>query len=370
MRQNKNAGEPLIHIVRRDDISTAKKWMIRVIAVLAALVLTGILIFVITGSLPFDIYRSMISGTFGTPRRIRNTIKLMTPLLCLGIGLAPAFRMKFWNIGAQGQMLAGAYAASVVALGFRDLPGMALIPLMALAGMFAGMLWGLLPAVCKAFWNTNETLFTLMMNYIATFLVMYQVDVWKGESSGFASFKQIAKNAVMPAILKENFYICTAIVLLLSALVFIYMRSTKHGYELAVVGESEMTARYAGINVKKVIIRTMLMSGAICGLCGFLTVSGIDFTISSTMNSGYGFTAIVVAWLAKFNPFTMIGTSFMMVFFENAATEISSMNSNATVYLSNVISGIILFFLIGCEFFIQYRLVPRKKGMPEKEVSD
>jgi simple sugar transport system permease protein len=174
----------------------------------------------------------------------------------------------------------------------------------------------------------------------------------------------------MPAILKENFYICTAIVLLLSALVFIYMRSTKHGYELAVVGESEMTARYAGINVKKVIIRTMLMSGAICGLCGFLTVSGIDFTISSTMNSGYGFTAIVVAWLAKFNPFTMIGTSFMMVFFENAATEISSMNSNATVYLSNVISGIILFFLIGCEFFIQYRLVPRKKGLPEKEVSD
>ena len=369
-KPGRNAGEPLFHIVRRGELTSVRRFMIRVNAVLAALLVTGILIFIITGSLPFDIYKSMITGTFGTPRRIRNTIKLMTPLLCLGIGLAPAFRMKFWNIGAQGQMLAGAYAASFVALGFRSLPSGALIPLMALAAMTVGMLWGLLPAVCKAFWNTNETLFTLMMNYIATFLVMYQVDVWKGESSGFASFKQIAKNAVMPAILGENFYICTAIVLMLCVIVFVYMKKTKHGYELAVVGESEMTARYAGINVKKVVIRTMLFSGAICGLCGFLTVSGIDFTISSTMNSGYGFTAIVVAWLAKFDPFAMIGTSFMMVFFDNAATEISSMNSNATVYLSNVISGIILFFLIGSEFFVQYLIVPRKKGLPVKEVSD
>jgi len=366
MTHNKAAKEPLIHIVRKENIPTYKKWLIRVIAVLLSLILTGVFIFIVTGSLPFDIYKSMITGTFGTPRRIRNTIKLMTPLLCLGVALAPAFKMKFWNIGAQGQMLVGALAASAVALELRSLPSIALIPLMGVAGILAGAAWGVIPAIFKALWNTNETLFTLMMNYIATFWVMYAVDTWKGESSGFASFKQIAQNAVMPVIGKENFYICTAIVLLVAAGIFIYMRRTKHGYEIAVVGESEMTARYAGIDVKKVTIRTMILSGALCGLCGFLTVSGIDFTVSSTMNAGYGFTAIVVAWLAKFNPFTMIGTSFMMVFFQNAATEISSMNSNATVYLSNVISGIILFFLIGCEFFINYRLVFRHKTAKEE----
>ncbi len=352
-------------MIRKEDTPMLKKWLIRIFAVVAALIVTGVLVFAVTGINPFKIYSSMITGSFGTPRRIRNTIKLMTPLLCLGIGLAPAFKMKFWNIGAQGQMLVGALAASFVALTFRHLPGGLLIPLMGLAGLLAGAIWGVIPAIFRAFWNTNETLFTLMMNYIATFAVMYSVDKWKGESSGFASFKQIAKNAVMPAVLNENFYICTAIVLLLVCLMYIYMKRTKHGYEIAVVGESEKTAVYAGINVKAVMIRTILLSGAVCGLCGFLTVSGIDFTLSSTMNNGFGFTAIVVAWLAKFNPFTMIGTSFMMVFFQNAASEISSMNANATEYLSYVISGIILFFLIGSEFFINYRLVFRKNH--EKE---
>ncbi|MBO7402434.1 MAG: ABC transporter permease [Lachnospiraceae bacterium] len=366
MAQSKANKEPLVHVVRKEDTTTLKKWMLRVIAVAAALLVTGAFVFAVTGINPFNIYGAMVTGTFGTPRRIRNTIKTLTPLLCLGVGLAPAFKMKFWNIGAQGQMLVGALAASFVALTFRNLPGGVLIPLMGLGAILAGALWAVLPAIFKAFWNTNETLFTLMMNYIATFWVMYSVDVWKGESSGFASFKQIAKNAVMPVIAKENFYICTGIVLIVAALMYIYMKRTKHGYELAVVGESEKTARYAGINVKKVTIRTMVLSGAICGLCGFLTVSGIDFTLSHTMNNGFGFTAIVVAWLAKFNPFTMIGTSFMMVFFQNAASEISSMNANATEYLSNVISGIILFFLIGVEFFINYRLVFRKNGKEGK----
>lgn len=367
MAQTKAVKEPFVHVIKRGRMSTKKALLIRAGIILLALIFTGLVILAITGIQPLKIYQQMLQGSFGSARRIKRTIKLMTTLMCLAVGLAPAFKMRFWNIGAQGQMLMGALAASTVALNFRNLNSAVLIPLMCVVAVLAGAIWGVIPAIFKAFWNTNETLFTLMMNYIATFWVMYQVDEWKGDSSGFASFKQIAPNAVMPAIGGENFYICTVMVVLLTIVMAVYMRRTKHGYELSVVGESENTARYAGINVRKVIIRTMVMSGAICGFCGFITASGVDFTLSERMNAGYGFTAIVVAWLAKFNPFAMFGSSFMMVFFENAATEIASSNANATTYLSNVISGIILFFILGSEFFINYKLVFRKKAAKEEK---
>ncbi len=354
--------EPFLRIKKREPLEWKKAWGIRAIAIIAALLFTGLVVLIATGINPLDIYSSMLVGSFGTVRRVKNTIKYMTPLLCLAIGLAPAFRMKFWNIGAQGQMLVGALGATIVALNFRQLPSAVLIPSMLVIGTLAGAVWGVIPAIFKAFWNTNETLFTLMMNYIATFLVMYKIDGWKDKSSAFGSFKQISPNAIMPAVFGESFFLCTIVVVLLAVGMYIYMRRSKHGYELCVVGESENTARYAGINVRKVIIRTMLLSGAICGFCGFLTASGINFTLASEMNDGYGFTAIVVAWLAKFNPFYMFLTSFMMIFFQNAATEISSVTEAATVYLSSIISGIILFFILGSEFFIRFKLIFRAKA--------
>ncbi len=368
MAQNKEKKEPLVRIAKKGKISAKQAWMYRILFVIAGLLVTGLFVLAATGINPLNLYIAMVRGTFKNKYAITKTIKYITVLLCLGVGLAPAFKMRFWNIGAQGQMLMGALAASVVALNYRDMKSGLLIPLMCLAAIVAGAVWGLLPAIFKAFWNTNETLFTLMLNYIAMYWVMYRVDDWKGESSGFASFKQIAPNAVMPRLFGENFYLSTIFVMILTAIMYVYMKRTKHGYELAVTGESENTARYAGINVRKVIIRTMIMSGAICGFCGFITASGIDFTLSAQMNSGYGFTAIVVAWLAKFNPFGMIGTSFMMIFFQNAATEISTMYPNdASTYLANIIQGIILFFILASEFAINYRLVFRKKTAKEVE---
>ena len=148
---------------------------------------------------------------------------------------------------------------------------------------------------------------------------------------------------------------------------FIYMRYTKHGYEIAVVGESEPTARYVGIKVPKVIIRTLLLSGAICGLAGFLMVSSTNHTLTTTLVGGRGFTGVMVAWLAKFNPFFMILTSFLLVFLERGASEISTMFGFNDSF-GAILTGIILFFIIGCEFFLNYEMHFRKSSK-KKEVA-
>lgn len=354
-----------MRIAKRDALNWKTAWTIRAGAIIAGLLISGIFTLIITGISPLSIYSDMFAGTFGTAKRIIKTVKNMTPLLCLAIGLAPAFKMRFWNIGAQGQMLVGALAASSCAVYMRDLTPALLIPMAVIAGIAAGALWGLIPAVFKAFWNTNETLFTLMLNYIATFWVMVMLDKWKGVNSAFG---QLTENVWLPRIFGEYFTLFSAFVILLAIGMYLYMRYSKQGYEIAVVGESENTARYAGINVKKVVIRTMLISGGICGVCGAFTAIGINRSLAETMNSGYGFTAIVVAWLAKFNPFYMFMSAFMMIFFDNAAAQISSNNANASQYFSSILSGIILFSILASEFFINYRVILPKRVKRKDDV--
>ncbi len=362
-------GVPLVRIVKRTSLSRPHAWAIRVLAVILALVVCALLIYALTNLNPMRVYRSMFQGAFGTGKRTWVTLRDSMTLLCIAVGLAPAFKMRFWNIGAEGQVLVGGLTTAALMLYIgAAFPTWLLLVLMFVCSAAAGAVWGLVPAVFKARWNTNETLFTLMMNYIAIQLTSYFVARWEhpfGSNTVGIIPRDGSKAGWLPNLLSEGFNKDfgwnIVIVLVITAAVFAYLKYSKHGYEIAVVGESENTARYAGISVGKVYMRTMLLSGAICGIAGFIAVSGASHTISVSTAGGRGFTAIIVAWLAKFNTFTMIIISLLLVFLEKGAIQIAS-EFNLNDYASQVITGIILFFIIGSEFFINYKLVFRGKG--------
>ncbi len=361
--------EPMVRIAKRSDISRKKSWIIRIIAIVLALIVCGVFILLITKTNPFEVYLGMIDGAIGTSRRTWNTLRDTMILLAVSLAITPAFKMRFWNIGAEGQILVGGIATAAVMRYAGDaFPPFLLFLVMIVCSIAAGLVWGIIPAYFKARYNTNETLFTLMMNYIATQLTAYFCIIWEAlKGSGtIGTINQSTKAGWIPTDFlsgvfgKFNYSINVIVVMALTILMAVYLKRTKHGYEIAVVGESENTARYAGINVKKVILRTMALSGALCGFTGFLLVSGSSHTISVNTAGGRGFTAIIVSWLAKFNPYMMAVISFMLVFLDNGAIQIASqfgLNESA----AEVMTGIILFFLIGCEFFINYRIIFRGK---------
>lgn len=363
---NKQNKGPLIHIVKRSAMPWYGAWGVRALAILLALVACGLVTTVTTGENPIQVYAAMIDGAFGTSRKTWITFQNMAVLLCISLAVTPAFRMRFWNIGAEGQTLAGCLAAAACMILLSDkLPGWLLISVMVLSSVMAGAIWGMIPAIFKAKWNTNETLFTLMMNYVATQLVAFFVILWevpKG-SGKIGIINQSTELGWLPQ-LGNKYLLSIVVVTLVTVCMYIYLNYTKHGYEISVVGESERTARYVGIKVEKVIIRTMIVSGAVCGLAGLLLVGGINHTVTTTIVGGRGFTAVMVSWLAKFNPIIMVFTSLMLVFLERGAGEIST-DFGLNHSFSDIITGIILFFIIGCEFFINYKLSLRKAAGKE-----
>ncbi|MDO5377263.1 MAG: ABC transporter permease [Clostridia bacterium] len=352
--------EPLIRVVRRSECSAKLKVAVRLAAIVLALVVDALFIYFVTGLNPLAVYTTMFRGTFSTAMRFSWAMRDLASLLLIGVALAPAFKMRFWNTGAEGQVLMGALAtAAVMIYGGSALPAPLLYAAMLAAALFAGALWGFIPAWFKARFSTNETLFTLMMNYVAIQLVACCVNIWRGQASGLGKLNSRTKAGWFPKVFDMRFGINLIVVVLLVVLVYCYLRYSKQGYEISVVGESENTARYAGINVGRVIIRTMILSGALCGLTGFLIVGGRDQTISTGTAGGNGFTAIIVAWLAKFNTFTMALISFLLIFLEKGAAEIASAY-NLNDFASDIIAGIILFFILGSEFFVNYRPIFRK----------
>lgn len=354
--------EPFVRLSKRTSIERWKAWAIRAIAILLALIVCGGVIMAIVHINPIQVYKAMWQGTFASPRRFWITLRDMSLLLLVGVALAPVFKMKFWNLGGEGQLLMGGCATAAVMLYLTNLPAPILFICMIAASALAGAIWGLIPAFFKAKFNTNEVLFTLMMNYVAIQFTAFCVSKWENPygSNTVGIINQTGRQGWMPEIPGAAPLITVVIVLLLALAMFVYMQRTKQGYEISVVGDSENTARYAGINVAKVIIRTMAISGAICGLTGFLCVSASSHTISTAIGDGRGFTAIIVAWLAKFNTIGMILISLLLVFLDNGAVQIAS-QFNLNDYASQMITGIILFFIIGCEFFINYEVKFRGK---------
>ena len=355
--RKQNRG-PILHISKRSALHGYQAWGIRAAAIVLALIVCAVVTTALTGENPIGVYKTMFAGAFGTKRKAWILGQNLAILLCVSLAVTPAFKMRFWNVGGEGQILAGglATAACMILLGDK-VPNWLLIVLMVISSIVAGAIWGGIPAICKAKWNTNETLFTLMMNYVATQLVAYFVILWevpKGAGK-IGIINQDTQAGWLPQIGSYKYLLNILIVAVLTLVMYFYLKRSKQGYEISVVGESERTARYVGINVGKVIVRTMMISGGLCGFAGLLLVGGTDHTITTTIAGGRGFTAVMVAWLAKFNPLMMVFTSLLLVFLSRGASEIT------TIYglnhsFGDILTGIILFFIIGSEFFISYRL--------------
>ena len=362
--------EPLVRISKRQGMPFWKAIGIRLIAVALALVVAAVVIYAIVHMNPVRVYGSMISGNFGTKKRIWYMLRDTAVLACIAIGLAPAFKMRFWNIGAEGQMLVGGIATAFFMINFAGkMPTPLLFVCMLFSALIFGALWGLIPGFFKAKLNANETLFTLMLNYIAIQLTAYCVSKWENPfgSNTVGTINSQTKIGWIGNMFSKGFNgdfgWTVAIVLILAVLMYCYLSYTKHGYEISVVGDSKNTARYAGIRVNRIYMRTMALSGAICGFAGFLAVSAVSRTISTSTAGGRGFTAIIVAWLAKMNPFVMILISALLTFLDKGAVQIAT-DYGLNEYASQIVTGIMLFFILGSEFFINYKV--RFRGSHEK----
>ena len=364
---NDKNKEPLFHIVKRAALPWYQSMGIRAAAIVLALLLCAVVTTITTGINPLQVYQSIFAGAFGSTRKIWITLQNTSILLLIALALTPAFKMRFWNIGGEGQVLIGglAAAACMICLGGR-LPNALVMLCMVITSIAVGVIWGFIPAFFKAKWHTNETLSTLMMNYIATQLVAFFTIVWevpKG-SGKIGIINQDSNVGWLPQLFGSKYLLSILVAVAITVFMYIYLRYSKQGYEICVVGESENTAKYVGIKVEKVIIRTMALSGGICGLVGLLLVGSINHTITTTIAGGQGFTAVLVSWMSKFNPVTMIFSSALIVFMDRGASEIST-NFGLNHSYSDILTGIILFFIIGCEFFITYQIRFRRKA--EKE---
>ena len=364
---NKKQSGPLFHISKRAALPWYRAWGIRALAIILALIVSALITGVTTGLDPLKIYATIFTGAFGTARKSWITAQNVAILLCISLAFTPAFKMRFWNIGAEGQVLIGGLASAACMKCLAGvLPGGALIAVMVVSSVAAGAIWAGIPAIFKAKWNTNETLFTLMMNYVATQLVAFFVIVWevpKGAGQ-IGIINQSTEAGWLPVVAGNKYLLSVLVVAVLTVFIYVYLNYSKHGYEISVVGESERTARYVGIKVDRVIVRTMLLSGAVCGVAGLLLVGGINHTVSTTIADGRGFTAVMVSWLAKFDPIIMIFTSFLLVLLDRGAGEIATQFSLNQSF-ADILTGIILFFIIGCEFFISYKINFRKAGKEE-----
>lgn len=358
--------QSLFHISKREALPLPKALAIRLGIILLSLIFCGLVTMVLTGENPIGVYGTILDGAFGSSRRVGVTFRNVAILLGISLAVTPAFKMRFWNIGAEGQVLIGCLATTACMILLDDkLPNALLILVSLIAALLAGALWGFLPAFFKAKWNTNETLFTLMMNYVATQLSAFFIILWevpKGAGK-IGIINQATKAGWLPEL--GNAYMLPILVAaIMTGAIYLYMQHSKHGYEIAVVGESQRTASYAGIKVDRVIIRTMVFSGALCALIGFMLTAGIDHTLTTTIVDGRGFTAVMVSWMSKFNPFIMIASSLLLVTMERGATEVSS-SLGLNHSFADILTGIILFFIIATEFFITYKITLRKSGKKE-----
>jgi simple sugar transport system permease protein len=300
----------------------------------------------------------MINGSFGSRISRIETVKIAIPLL--GRPCALRLRLKCGSGTSCGRPNPCWRHRRVILCAFyhESMPGWLLLPVMFFAAVVAGGLWGMIPALFKARWNINETLFTLMFNYVALGFISYlQNGPWKETPNGFPKIAMFVEKARLPKLF--DIHIGWIIVLILVLLVYVYMNRTKQGYEISVVGESSNTALYAGMNVRKIIIRTMFISGAIAGLVGFVQVSGSDYTLTNYAANGVGFTAITVAWLSKLNPLIMVAVSVFLAVLQKGSNRIQT-NFKIPASAASLLTGIILFFMLGCEFFISYKLIFRK----------
>jgi simple sugar transport system permease protein len=329
---------------------------VSLLAILAALVAAAG-IFWSFGLNPLHAYATIFAGTLADRRATPEIVRQAIPLLLCGIGLVLAFRAQFWNIGAEGQLLAGAVGATGVAL-FAPLPGPMMIPAMFVAGFVCGALWGLLPTVLRLKFDVNAVISTLMMNYIAIFFVEWLVHgPWKGtESFGFAYTDAFPRTAWLPLLGGTRIHWPTlAIGVGLAAALTFFLARTRLGFEIRVLGENPTAARYAGMDPFRTTLFAMLISAGTAGLAGVGEVAGIHHKLlaPTQVSLGYGYAAIIVAWLARGNPLAAILTAlFLGLIFTSG--DVMRVSLQMPVRITDVFNGLILFFLIGSERLLRY----------------
>ncbi len=356
-----------VKLEKRLEPSQTIAYLVPVASFVLAL-LFGALLLSLAGANPWQTYRAMLEGAFGTPGQwqegqfysLSETLVKAIPLMLTGLGVSIAFRMLFWNIGAEGQLVMGGFAAGAVALWFPELfpfiPEWAYLPLMMVAGLLFGAVWGLIPALLKAYLRVNEIIITLMLNYIAILWLQHlYYGPWKDpQGFGFPGTAQFPEYAWLPRLIgRVHWGLIIAIVA--AAFIWVVMDRTRWGYEIRLIGENQAAARYAGVSIARNIVLVMLLSGGLAGLAGMAEVAGISHRLQQGLAVGHGFTAIIVAWLAKLNPWGVLLVSVLLAALLVGGDQIQIvMGLPASVAL--VLQGAILFFMLGGDIFARYRL--------------
>ena len=339
-----------------------KALLIKAAVIFIGILVCAIITVLLTNVNPLKVFGSMFKGSFGSERKVWNLLQATAVLLGISLAVTPAFKMRFWNTGAEGQVLVGMLASVACMFYLKDsIPSLLLIVIMLVSSIVASSVWAGIPGIFKAFWNTNETLFTLMMNYVAMQLVSFFIMMWVPSGSQVLGvLNPSSKSGWFPSLFGQEYLINVLVVALLTVVIYIYLKKSKQGYEISVVGESEKTAKYIGINVKKVIIRTVLISGALCGIMGWVMVAGSSHSITPNSVGGNGFTAIMISWMSKFNPIVMVFSSLLVCFLQRGASQIASdLSLNSSV--GEVLTGIMILFIISSEFFVNYKIHFRRK---------
>ncbi|MBC9783874.1 ABC transporter permease [Heliobacterium chlorum] len=349
------------HFEKRETTSNLVLVMVPVLSVVIGLIFTGLFI-ALTGKDPLEVYLLMFDGAFGSAYGISETIVKSIPLLICALGLSIAFRMQLWNIGAEGQLYMGAFGATWAALTFPDWPAYQLLPAMMVAGFLAGGLWGLLPAIPRAYFKVNETITTLLMNYIAILWVDYLVvGPWKDPKSfNFPISPQFTEGAILPTLGTSRIHMGLVFGVVVALLLYIVLNYTRWGFEIRVSGESPAAARYAGMNYVKNILLVMFISGGLAGLAGMTEVSAITQRLQHGISPGYGYSAIIIAWLARLHPAAIVLVS--VIFGGMLVGGYSIQTSGFSSTTVSMLQGAILFFVVGGEIFVNYRLVRGEKG--------
>lgn len=353
-----------LRVEKRLIVHPATYFLIPIVSIFLALLLGGIFI-ALMGYNTLEMYALMFEGSFGSAYGFSETIVKAIPLMLAGLGVALAFKMLLWNIGAEGQIYMGAFAASWIALFWPNIPPALVLPCMVIAGFLGGALWGLLPAIPKAFLGVNETITTLMLNYVAILWVDYLVyGPWKDpEGFNFPLSAMFPDYAMLPAIPGTRIHTGLIMALIAAVVLFVAIKHTTWGYQISVVGESQKAARYAGINIKKNILLVMFLSGGMAGLAGMAEVAGIIGRLQHTISTGYGYTAIIIAYLSKLNPVAIIMVSILFGGLLTGGYAIQVLGLPAQVV--TMLQGAILFFVLGGEIFTRYRIKIVKKGSVE-----
>jgi simple sugar transport system permease protein len=346
-----------IQLIKKTNPKGITNLTIPIVSFALALLFNALLL-IIFGINPIQAYTVMLKGSLGSPYALSETLVKAIPLMLTGLGVSIAFHMHFWNIGAEGQLAMGGIAAAFAALFLQDSIAPALmLPTMIILGIIAGAIWGLIPAILKSSLGVNEILTTLMMNYIAILTVEYlYLGPWRDpQGYGFPGTAKFPEYAWLPAITGRIHY-GLIFALIGAVLLWLILKFTKLGYEIRLIGENPKAARYSGINIGRNIVIVMLLSGGLAGIAGMAEVAGISRRLYTGLTVGYGYTAIIVAWLANLNPWGVLIVSFLMGALLIGGDQLQvAMQTPAAV--AQILQGAILFFMLGGSIFNRYKLM-------------